>query len=106
MNVGEGSYCPSCFDRAREENTGAAGTRYRDYATMAISAAVFGLLCSMLPFGAFAIYWGVKGVWQRRAEGTGIAGPVIAMILGALQTIAMLVFLTLMIIGMVTGSGS
>ena len=103
MNVGQGSFCPACFDRSRDQNAGAGGaTRYRDYATMAISAAVFSLLCSLFPFGAFAIFWGIKGIRQRRAEGTGVAGPVIAMIIGGLQTIGMLVFFTMMIIGIVT----
>ncbi len=105
MNVGEGSFCPACFDRSREQNAVADGaTRYRDYATMAISAAVFSLLCSafLLPVGAFAVFWGVKGIRQRRAEGAGIAGPIIAMIVGGLQTIGLLVFFTLLIVGMLT----
>lgn len=106
MNVGEGSFCPSCFDRSRDQSVlGGATTRYRDYATMSISAAAFSLLCStlFLPLGAFAIYWGVKGVRQRRAEGTGIVGPVIAIVIGALQTVGLLVFFTALIVGMVTG---
>lgn len=103
MNLGDGSFCPACFERVRAENTLAAGaTRYRDYASMAVSTAVFSLICA-LPFGAFAIYWGVKGVRQRRAEGSGIAGPVIAIIIGALQSLALLVGVTLLIIGMVNG---
>jgi hypothetical protein len=103
MNVGEGSLCPACFDRSRDQNAINGGaTRYRDYATMSISTAVLSLICGLFPFGAFAVYWGVKGVRQRRAEETGIAGPVIAMIIGGLQTIALLVGITLMIIGIVT----
>ena len=105
MNVGEGSFCPSCFDRTRDQGANPGGaTRYRDYATMAISAAVFSLFCSafLLPVGAFAVFWGVKGIRQRRAEGAGIVGPIIAMIVGGLQTIGLLVFFTMLIIGMVT----
>ncbi|MGZ5443183.1 MAG: DUF4190 domain-containing protein [Thermoanaerobaculia bacterium] len=105
MNVGEGSFCPACFDRSRDQSAVAgSATRYRDYATMAISAAVFSLVCSvvMLPLGAFAVVWGVKGIRQRRAAGAGIAGPVIAIIVGGLQTIGLLVFFTMLIIGMVT----
>lgn len=102
MNVGEGSHCPSCFDRMRDQSTLDGGaTRYRDYATMSVSAAVAGLLCSILPVGPFAVYWGLKGVRQRRAEGSGIAGPVTAMILGSLETLALLVGVTLFIIGLV-----
>ncbi|HEY0371076.1 MAG TPA: hypothetical protein VGD79_03705 [Thermoanaerobaculia bacterium] len=106
MNVGEGSFCPSCFDQSRDQSVlGGATTRYRDYATMSLSAAVFSLLCSMLflPLGAFAIYWGVKGVRQRHAEGSGVAGPVIAIVIGGLQTIGLLVFFIALIAGMVTG---
>lgn len=107
MNVGEGSFCPSCFEHSRAANTG-AGTRYRDYATMAISAAVFSILCSvaLLPLGAFAVYWGIKGIRQRRAERTSIAGPVVAIVVGALQTIALLVFVVLMIVGMMSGGSN
>lgn len=104
MNVGEGSYCPSCFDRSHDQNAIAATqTRYRDYATMALSTAVIGLLCSIFPFGAFAIYWGIKGIRQRREEGTGIAGPVVAIVLGSLQTLAIVVLIVMLIIGIVVG---
>jgi hypothetical protein len=109
MNVGEGSFCPSCFDRSRDQAavTG-SNTRYRDYATMSISAAVVSLLCStfFLPVGAFAVYWGIKGIRQRRAEGTTIAGPLIAMIVGGLQTIGLLVLLTMLIVSLLTGGKS
>lgn len=109
MNVGEGSFCPSCFDRARDQNApGGGATRYRDYASMAMSAAVFSLLCTFmfLPLGAFAVWWGIKGIRQRRAEGTGIAGPVVSIVLGSIQTLGLVVFIALMIIGMVTGAKS
>lgn len=103
MNVGDGSYCPSCFDRVRTDSTGSnRGTRYRDYATMAVSTSVIGLLCPTLPLGPFAVYWGIKGVKQRRAEGTGAAGPIFAIILGSVETLAILFFVTLMIIGILT----
>lgn len=106
MNVGEGSFCPSCFDRSRDQDALTGGnTRYRDYATMSISAAVVSLLCStfFLPIGALAVYWGVKGIRQRREEGTTVAGPVIAMIIGGLQTLGLLVFFAMMIIGLLAG---
>jgi hypothetical protein len=71
MNVGEGSFCPTCFDRSRDQNpiTGGA-TRYRDYATMSISAAVLSLICSTAPadrcgrIGASGI---VSGARRERA---------------------------------------
>lgn len=103
MNVGEGSFCPACFDRVRGQTAIASGaTRYRDYATMSVSAAVFSLVCALFPFGAFALYWGSKGVRQRREEGAGIAGPVVAMVIGGLQTLGLLVGVVLIVIGMVT----
>lgn len=101
MNVGEGSYCPSCFDRVRGDNS-VATTRYRDYASMAIAAAVVGLLCAFLPVGPFAMAWGFKGVRQRRTEGSRPVGPVIAIILGVLETLAFLAMVTFLIIGIVT----
>lgn len=107
LNVGEGSVCPSCFDRARGENAPGGGiTRYRDYASMAASGVVFSLItCGFFP-GAFAVYWGVRGIRQRRTEGQGIAGPVISIVLGSLETAGLLVWLTFMIIGMVAGAKS
>lgn len=101
MNVGEGSYCPSCFDRVRGDNA-VATTRYRDYASMSIAAMVVGLLCAFVPVGPFAIVWGLKGVRQRRAEGSRPVGPIIAIVLGILETIAFLALVTLMVIGFVT----
>jgi len=107
MNVGDGSFCPSCFDRSHAPDAaGASATRYRDYATMSISAAVLGLICTFVPFGAFAMYWGFKGIRQRRAEGTGIAGPVIAIVVGGLQTIGMLILFGLMIYAMISEGAS
>lgn len=103
MNVGEGSYCPSCFDRSRDQNALAATqTRYRDYATMAFTASLLGFLCGIFPFGAFAIYWGIKGIRQRQEEGTGIAGPVAAIVLGSLQSLAILAGIVMIVVAIVT----
>src|SRR5215212_7078801 len=57
MNVGAGSYCPSCFERLRTEGTlETAARRYRDYATIARTAALAGLVMWImflgLPIGA------------------------------------------------------
>lgn len=103
MNVGDATYCPSCFERVRTEGKlQGGGVRYRDWATMAISAALVGLFCS-IPVGPFAIYWAIKGIGQRRQEGTSIAGPVVALTLGIIESIGALFFIVLMIIGMVAG---
>lgn len=102
LDTGEGSYCPSCFERIR---TGGAqtGVRYRDYASMAASGAVFGLLCSLLPLGPFVVYWAWKGIRQRRQESSGIAGVVVAMTFGILETVAFFGGVVLLVIGMVSG---
>lgn len=104
MNLGNGSYCPSCFDRIRTEGT--LQTRYRDYATMAVSAAVVGLLCTSLPFGPFVIYWGIKGLRQRRSEGRGIAAMVTVLVFGVLETLAFLALIGVMVYAIVSGGTS
>src|ERR1700741_1163566 len=93
MNVGTGSYCPSCFDRVRTEGTlHAAARRYRDFATMARSFAIAGIFFSFmflgLPFGAAATYYGIKARKQRRTEGRSITGPVITIVIGILEMLA------------------
>lgn len=103
MNVGEGSYCPSCFDRVRAEGAlKSAATRYRDYASMARVAAIVGVFLSMaflgLPFGALTVYYSVKGIKQRRAEGAPIGGMVVAMIFGILEAISTFVLIGLIVL--------
>jgi ribosomal protein L37AE/L43A len=91
MNVGSGSYCPSCFERVRTEGTlHAAARRYRDFATMARSFAIAGLLLITvfgLPLGAAAMYYGVKARRQRRQEGRSTAGVTITIIVGLLEVL-------------------
>lgn len=100
LNTGEGSYCPSCFERIRTGSV-QTGVRYRDYAGMAVSGAVLALFC-WLPIGPFVVYWSAKGIKQRRDEGSGIAGMVVTLIIGILESVAILGGIALMIIGMVT----
>lgn len=93
MNVGTGSYCPSCFERVRTEGTlQAAARRYRDYAMMARTSAVVGLLFSFiflgLPFGAVAVFYAIKARKQRREEGRSLAGVTLVLILGILEVLA------------------
>ena len=93
MNVGSGSYCPTCFDRVRTEGTlHTAARRYRDFATMSRSFAIAGIFFSFmfigLPFGAVAMYYGVKARKQRRDEGRSTAGVTATFILGALEVLA------------------
>lgn len=92
MNVGSGSYCPSCFERVRTEGTlHTAARRYRDFATMSRSFAIAGIFFSFmfvgLPFGAVAMYYGVKARKQRRNEGRSTAGVTFTVIVGALEVL-------------------
>ena len=93
MNVGSGSYCPSCFDRVRTEGTlGAATTRFRDYGSMARVSAVAGFLFMFmflgLPFGALTIYYANKGIKQAKADGRPTVGVRVAMGFGIFEAIA------------------
>jgi hypothetical protein len=66
LDVGGGSICPACFDRARSEGalTGAA-SRVRDYMAMGRVAVIVGVLTTFLfigwLFGILAIYYAEKG---------------------------------------------
>jgi uncharacterized paraquat-inducible protein A len=101
MNTGNGTYCPSCYERVRVEAL-QSGVRYRDYASMAISGAAIGLLCSFFPVGPFVIYWAVKGMRQRRSEGARVWGVIVAMMFGILESLGIVALLVLFIIGIVT----
>jgi uncharacterized paraquat-inducible protein A len=100
MNVGTGSYCPACFERLRTEGTLQAAKRHRDYATIARSAALAGLLFSFfflgIPAGAVAMYSGIKARKQRREEGRSLVGVTIITLVGLLEIllgIAYIIFL-------------
>lgn len=101
LNLGEGSYCPSCFDRVRAEGTlKATATRYRDHASMARVTVVLGFLFSTiflgLPFGALAAYYASKGIKQRRDEGASAAGMIVVMVLGILQMAGSIVMIAIL----------
>ncbi len=88
MNVGAGSYCPSCFDRVRSEGTlKAAPRKYRDYASIARLTAVIGLLAYFAwPLvGAVSLYFVPKGFRQRRAQGRSGAGMVVVGLLAVAE---------------------
>lgn len=85
MNIGTGSYCPSCFERVRNEGVlQSAARRYRDYTAMgrlSIFAGIFMWFLMMLT-GALATYYGVKGWKQRRELGRSIVGPLFVILFG------------------------
>ena len=102
MNVGTGSYCPSCFERVRTEGTlQAAARRYRDYAMIARSSVIAGLLFSFmllgLPFGAVGVYYSVKARKQRREEGRSLAGVTFLLIFAVLEILVGLATITFLI---------
>jgi uncharacterized paraquat-inducible protein A len=108
MNVGEGSFCPSCFERMRTDGSlRSAAKRYRDYGMMARSAVIIGFLGSVLilgiPLGALAIYYASKGMKQRREEGSPVTGMVVLLVLGALEIVVGIVLIGLMVFGMMQG---
>ena len=96
MTVGEGTFCPSCFDRLRAEGSlASARTRYRDYGTLAkiwvltgpfLSLGCLGLI--LLPFGGLAVYYARKGAAQRRLEGRSTAGMIVVAVFGVLEILA------------------
>lgn len=107
MNVGTGSYCPSCFERARAEGTLTAARRYRDFATVARSSALAGLIFSFmflgLPFGAVAMYFGIKARKQRKSEGRSTVGVTLVAVLGMLEILAGLASIAFVIYAIAEG---
>lgn len=92
LNVGDGSYCPSCFDRVRAEGSlrGAAKRRV-DYAMLARVCALLGLApCFYGVPAVLGVWWAVKGIGQRRREGVSAAGMIFALIVLLLELFALL----------------
>ncbi|HEX8253307.1 MAG TPA: hypothetical protein VF846_09185 [Thermoanaerobaculia bacterium] len=90
MNLGTGSFCPSCFERVRAEGAlDAAPRRYRDYTGIAWLCILGGFLVwfLMLPISAFAIYCAVKGLRQARERGRPRGGAIAAIIFGVLELV-------------------
>jgi len=73
LNVGTGSICPSCFDRARTEGSLPTATKTRDYYAQAKMAAIVGLFFGFFLlgplFGTLALIYQAKGRKQIRAHG-------------------------------------
>jgi hypothetical protein len=104
MNIGEGSFCPSCFERARTEGTmQSVLTRRRDFPTMARATMVLGFLM-LFPFGvvlgALAIYFSIKGRRQRKEDGDSTFSVTVILVLAIVEVTISALFLIFMIIGM------
>jgi ribosomal protein L37AE/L43A len=104
MNVGSGSHCPTCFDRLRTEGSlQGATTRFRDYGSMARTAAIAGFLFMFMflgaPFGALTLYYARKGYKQRRAENRPTAGVRVAAVFGLIELIAGIASIVFVIMG-------
>jgi ribosomal protein L37AE/L43A len=74
INLGSGSYCPSCFDRMRTEGAlPAAASKTRDYYSMARVAVVAGIFFTIMLlgplFGILALHYQSKGRKAMRARG-------------------------------------
>jgi hypothetical protein len=109
MNIGEGSYCPSCFDRVRAEgDLRGAATRYTDYASMARLSALAGIFLSIgflgLPVGGLTLYYAHKGAKQRRQEGDPTWGMVIIAIVGILEILSFFAMIAFFIWAAVKGA--
>lgn len=92
MNVGTGSYCPTCFDRVRTEGSLLpAARKYRDFAGLARTCALIGLLTSLffigIPFGALAVYFGIKARKQKKMEGRSSFGMIVAILVGIVDVL-------------------
>ena len=93
--------CPTCFERLSAEGTlESTRTSFRDYgglATVAVVAGVFLWFLSVL-FGVLAIYYGVKGLRQKKQMGErdGVIGVWIAMFFGSLEAIGGLALIVLL----------
>ena len=106
MNMGTGSYCPSCFDRVRQEGTlKPAAVRYRDYASIARLTAIVGIIFWPLwpILGAMVVYYAPKGMRQRREQGRSTAGMIVILILGILEIAGGIAIYGFMIWAMVRG---
>ncbi len=96
--------CPTCFDRlSREGSLAAVETRFFDASGLALILGILGNLmsCFGIVIGPLVIFLALKGLAQRRAwrEVGGRAGPIFAMVLGAIQIVASVALVALMFAG-------
>jgi uncharacterized paraquat-inducible protein A len=101
ISIEDGTFCPSCFDRmSKEGRVAGATTRFRDYASLAITMAIFSLIMFPLtgiPLGSLSIYYVVKGFRNRDTATAGKIGLVLALLMGLGGIVAGLFFLVMII---------
>jgi hypothetical protein len=90
LEIGGGRYCPACFDRLSQEGTlPAALLRFRDYASLAMSTAVLGLIGFFalgIPLGILSLYYSVRAFRDPNTERSS-RGTIVLAILFALVDI-------------------
>src|SRR5205085_11673465 len=90
MNVGSGSYCPSCFDRVRAEGALPVASKMRDYSSLARVTAVAGVFFAFMflgpLFGVLVLHYQSKGRKEMRARGENpwTGGAVVVLVLAIL----------------------
>jgi ribosomal protein L37AE/L43A len=94
MNVGSGSYCPSCFERIRTDGSlPTVAKKTRDFSAMARVSAIVGLFFTFAfigpLFGILSLYYQAKARKQRRdvGEDPWSAGMVVVMLLSVLEIV-------------------
>lgn len=74
IDVDGRTVCPGCFDRlAMSDELESTRTTFRDYGGMALVSALFGLffvaLFVWVVFAPLSIYYGIKGMQQKKKLG-------------------------------------
>ncbi|HKO59413.1 MAG TPA: hypothetical protein VJ276_26330 [Thermoanaerobaculia bacterium] len=108
MNVGSGSYCPTCFERLRSGNElKGTATRYRDHATMARNSMLAGIFFTFagigFVFGVLALFYARKGLRQLRSEGRSTFGLRMVSIFAMLEVLAGIAFWVLVVVAISGG---
>ena len=105
IDVDSRTLCPACFERLTTEGTlESTRTTFRDFSGLASVTATAGCLLwvfSML-LGPLAIYYGVRGLKQKKEMGEedGIAGIWTAMVIGGIETIGGVVLVGMFVVSM------
>ncbi len=105
MDIGSGTYCPQCFDRLRADGAlPNAARRYRDFTAMGRMSVVVGLLFwFVVIFGALGVYFGIRGIKQRREMGRSLFGP-IAVITAALLELLLSLTMWALLVSSIAGN--